>query len=423
MKKNKNFWFYSAARFISSTGTAMQSMAIPLYILDLTGSGTLMGMFSIFLFLPLAISAPFSGIIGDMKNRKNIMIISDLVRFALILTLSLLAGNITLNVYILFAFQTAISVMDSFFNSSSGAIMPEIVSKSEYLEACSIRGTIDGLTSLIGPVIGGMLYGLFGIKIIFLINSISFLLSAVSLLFIKYNHISIKKHTISIHSFVSDNIEGLSFIKNNKGIFQLTIFALIANCVLSPYFDIILPYVLKKVIGFSAQQYGYIAGFITLGMIICNIAISLYFKNWSTGRLIRLGLGAVPPICIIISMALYPSFVKSLGGASWTLFSILAVLTAVFGFLNALSNTPISTNIQKLVPNYIRSRYNAIAGMFSLGAIPLGSFLFGLLLDRLPYFYIMIGTSIAILIIYAVFLTTSCDDAFEPKTEEKSLSA
>lgn len=104
-------------------------------------------------------------------------------------------------------------------------------------------------------------------------------------------------------------------------------------------------------------------------------------------------------------------------------FSLLAFLTAIFGFLNALSNTPISTNIQKLVPNYIRSRYNAIAGMFSLGAIPLGSFIFGLLLDRLPYFYIMIGTSIAILIIYTVFLTTSCDDAFEPKTEENSISA
>ena len=422
MKKNKNFWFYSAARFISSIGTAMQSMVIPLYILDLTGSGTLMGMFSIFLFLPLAVSAPFSGIIGDVKNRKTIMILSDLSRFILILVLSLLAGIGTLNVYVLFAFQTAISIMDSFFNSSSGAIMPEIVPQSEYLEACSIRGTIDGLTNLIGPVIGGMLYGLFGIKIIFLINSISFLLSAVSLLFIKYNHTSIKKQNINIHSFISDNKEALLFIKNNKGILQLTTFALLANCLISPFFDIAAPYALKKIIGFSSQQYGYLAGFLTLGMIICNIAISLYFKNWSTKKLIKLGLGTVPPICIILSIVLYPSLVCFLGGASWCLFSVLAVLIVIYGFFLSLSNTPISTNVQKLVPNYIRSRYNAISGMFSLGAIPLGSFIFGILLDKFQYFYILFGTSIAILIVYTVFLSTSCNDVFEPKTEENSLS-
>lgn len=84
MKKSKNLWMYIGGRFISLMGSGVQMIAIPLYILDLTKSGTLMGVFSILTLVPALITAPFSGIIGDRRNRRNIMIAMDLGRGAFI---------------------------------------------------------------------------------------------------------------------------------------------------------------------------------------------------------------------------------------------------------------------------------------------------------------------------------------------------
>ena len=90
-------------------------------------------------------------------------------------------------------------------------------------------------------------------------------------------------------------------------------------------------------------------------------------------------------------------------------------LLYAMGFFNAFVNTPISTNLQNLVPNEMRSRFFSILGMFSQGAIPLGSLLFGILLDTMKYYNLLTIINILSILVSAIFLIKACDEAYEAK--------
>lgn len=415
MKKNKNLWMFLGGRFISLIGSGIQMIALPLYILDLTGSGTLMGIFSVMTLVPALVAAPISGIIGDRKNRRNIMIAMDMARGLLIILCGILAMAGSFNIYILFSIQVFISVMDSLFNSSSSALLPDLISKDELIEANSAKGGFDAASLILGPALGGVIYGIWGIKMVFYINGFSFLTSALFSLFISYNKKIYKKEKINLKIFIRENSQVLKFITVKKGLLQLFTFAMISNLLLAPLFDIIMPYVLKKEIGFASQQYGYIMGFYTAGILLGNIGISIYFKKLCLKKLMKTGLIIETIVTAIISILLFPMIVNIYGGAAWSLFISISLCCGVMGFFNAFVNTPISTNLQNLVPDEMRSRFFSILGMFSQGAVPIGSLIFGILLDSMKYYNLLTIVNILSAIAAVIFLTRACDEAYEAK--------
>lgn len=415
MRKNKNLWLYIGGRFVSLLGTGIQTIAIPLYILDVTGSGALMGVFSVLTFVPAIITSIFSGIIGDRRNRRNIMIAADLARGVLICFLGILAYKGCFNIYILFIMQIGISIMDSLFNASSAAIMPELIAKDKLIEANSTKSGFDAASTILGPALGGVIYGIWGIKMVFLINGISFITSAVFSSCIIYNRQVIKREKINRKVLLNENSEVLKFIISKRGLFQLFTFAMILNFLMSPMFDVVMPYVLKKKIQFSSQEYGYIMGFYTFGILLGNIAISLYFKKLTLKKLIKVGVSIETVITVMVCILILPKIVVIYGGGTIALFMSISICCTVMGAFNAFANTGISTNLQNLVPDKMRARFFSILGIFAQGAIPIGAVLFGTSLDKIKYFYILIGIAILSTLVSVIFLFNACDEAYETK--------
>ncbi|MFL0246292.1 MFS transporter [Candidatus Clostridium stratigraminis] len=419
----KNLWLFLAARFISYTGSGVQMIALPLYILDKTGSGTLMGVFSVLTLVPMLLTAPFSGIIGDRKNRRNVMITTDFGRGALICIMALLAMMGAFSIYTLFALQVFISIMDSIFNSSSQALLPDLLSSEQLIEGNSLKGGMDAAAYILGPALGGVIYGLWGIKMVFIINGFSFFISGFLTILILYKHVNEVKENINPKVFLKENIEVLKFIRLKRGLIQLFSFAMISNFLLAPIFDIVMPYALKKGIGFTSQDYGYVMGFFTVGILIGNIAISMRFKKLGLKKFMRWGLIIETVVSLILSLLIFPASVSFFGGAGLKLLIGIVICAVFMGVFNAFVNTPISTNLQNLVPQEMRSRFFAILGMFSQGAIPLGSLIFGILLDLMRYYYLMAAVIIIAAITAAIFLIFACDEAYEAKDLGTSLNS
>lgn len=418
MKKSRNLWLFIFGRFISLTGSGIQTIAIPLYILDITKSGTMMGVFSAVILIPILFTAPFSGIIGDRKNRKSIMIGTDLGRGILIGFAGIIVAAGSFNIYILFCLQIFISVMDSLFNSASAALMPELISKEELIEANALKGGTDAASAVLGPALGGLTYGIFGIKMVFYINAVSFLISAIASLFLRYRGHTSDKEKIDLKMFLNGNHEAIKFIVNKKGLLELFCFAMLSNFFLAPLFDIVIPYVLKKEVGFSSQQYGSIMGSLSVGVLLGNAGISVYFKKLGIKKLMKTGFIIETTLRVVVCGLLFPKVVSIYGGAGWKLFISLLICCIAMEFFNAFVNTSISTNFQNLVPDKMRARFFSILGMFSQGAIPLGSLLFGILLDRVKYYIILIVINMVMITVLAVFLTNASNGAYEAKAEE-----
>lgn len=418
MKKNKNLWMYIGGRFISITGSGIQFMALPLYILDSTSSGTLMGVFSILTLVPAVISAPFSGIIGDRRNRRNIMIAMDCGRGALVCVLGMISMRGILNIYILLILQVFISIMDSLFNSSSTALMPDLVCKDKLIEANSTKAGFDAVSTILGPILGGLIYGMYGIKMVFYINGISFIISAAFSTFITYKGKVIQNEKIDMKVLLDENFEVLKFILNKKGLLQLFTFAMIANFLLAPLFDVVMPFVLRKEVGFSSQQYGYMMSFLAAGILLGNVAILLYFKKLGLKKLMKYGFVIETILRVMVCALTFPYIVRLYGGATWFLFISIAVCCMIMEFFNAFVNTSISTNLQNLISAEMRSRFFAILGVFSQCAMPLGALLFGILLDKIEYYFILIIINASLILAIVIFLTKACDEAYEVKEQK-----
>ncbi|CAB1246324.1 MFS transporter [Clostridiaceae bacterium BL-3] len=414
MKYNRNLLSYMLGRFISYTGTGIQQIALPLYILDVTHSGIMMGFFSAINLIPNIVALPFAGILGDRKNRKNVMMVSDYARGCFVIFLGYFAMRGSLNLAFLFTVQIFISIMDSIFNASSTAILPELVEEDKLMNGIAARGGIDAVSMIIGPALGGIIYGIFGIKVIFYLNGLSFIISGISCTLINYENKDRKSKALTFKSFFTENSEVLYFIKKNKALLQLFSLAMVTNFLVAPLLDIVLPYVMKKEIGFTSQQYGYLISFFTFGILIGNILIATYLVKFSRKFIMKNSLVLQTMILFMFPVAVFPITVNHLGGHSLKLFMLLTCIMFLGGFFNSGLNTPLNTNLQEIVPNKMRSRFFSILGVFGQGAIPLGSVIYGVLLDKFPYYYILIVVMSVVFAVTLVFMKRAVPEVYEP---------
>ena len=220
---------------------------------------------------------------------------------------------------------------------------------------------------------------------------------------------------LTFKSFFTENSDVFYFIKKNRALLQLFSLALVTNFLVAPLFDIVLPYVVKKGIGFSSQQYGYLISFFTFGILLGNILMGTCLVKFSRKLIMKNSLVFQAIILFMFPAAVFPITVNYLGGHSMELFMLLAGIMFLGGFFNSGLNTPLNTNLQEMVPNRMRSRFFSVLGIFGQGAIPLGSLIYGILLDRFHYFCILMVVMSVVFIITLVFIKKAVPEVYEPK--------
>ena len=95
---SKDFTLVILGQIISLFGNAAIRFALPLYLLNLTGSSALYGTVTACAFIPSILLSPIGGMVADRVNKRNIMVILDFFTAAVILAFTLLMqrGNLIL---------------------------------------------------------------------------------------------------------------------------------------------------------------------------------------------------------------------------------------------------------------------------------------------------------------------------------------
>ena len=176
LKKNtafRNLWY---GQVISELGNWINSIAIYALILQLTGSGMAMAAAMMAKLLPMVVVSPLAGVVIDRMDRKTILITSDLLRSLTVLGFLMVASSADLwMVYVLTLFEVALT---GFFEPARNAILPSLVAKNHLVTANTLSGATWSIMLALGAALGGFVVGLFGIKIAFILDSLTYLLSA-----------------------------------------------------------------------------------------------------------------------------------------------------------------------------------------------------------------------------------------------------
>lgn len=402
---NTNFVLLMVGRMISDTGTGIQAVVMPLYIIDAGGSAATIGLFSFLSLIPVLLAYPFAGVVGDRQNRKVIMVAADLASGAAILGLAFVADSGRMNLILLFAVQILVALLYGFFDPATKGMLPQLVPQEQFNKANSTVASLRIFTGLLSPIIGSVLYVNLGIAVLFLINGISFLLSGVSELLIRYKHDKWDSAR-GMSGLIGDLSEGIRFILNNKVIGILCMFSLVLFALIQPIFTVVLPMFFRTRIEYSDTQYGYLQVIIVLGALLGSILVGVLFdKETKVTKPFMAGCSLLMGTMIVFAILLFPQVLSVLGNGSMTYFVLLAGILSLLSVAVMIINVPIQTFIQRATPNEYMSRVFSIVGLIGKGGMPFGALIYGVVLSGVEIHLTILAAALLSIIISIVFLT------------------
>lgn len=181
---NRNFIMVVLGQIISLFGNAILRFALPLYLLNETGSAALFGVVSACAFIPMIVLSPIGGIFADRVNKRNIMVVLDFSTSLLVLAIIILLGKMNLVVLLLCALFALYGISGA-YQPAVQASIPVLLPGEHIMQGNAVINLVSSFAGLIGPVIGGALFGFYGIMPILYVSMFCFLLSAIMEIFIQ----------------------------------------------------------------------------------------------------------------------------------------------------------------------------------------------------------------------------------------------
>ena len=216
VKTNANFRYLWFGQIVSLLGDWFNLIASATLIATLSQSGiAVSGLFVVRMLAPFITSA-FAGVVADRYNKKNILILTDLLRAATLLCFLFVrdAGDIWL-LYTLTGIQFAIS---GFFTPTKTAILPELVSDKELGAANTLSAATWSVMLSLGAALGGLVSGFWGIYPAFIIDAFTFLLSAFFIMKIKLSNQQLPDQLTSLASLLKEYLYGFRFLAKHHNI-------------------------------------------------------------------------------------------------------------------------------------------------------------------------------------------------------------
>ena len=176
VRHNRDFRRLYAANAVSQLGDWFNTVALFSLLVELTGKGEAVAIALLTRFVPTFFAGPAAGILADRLPRRTIMMVSDLLRCALVLCLLLVKRPD--QVWIAYAVVTAHSIVSAFFDPAQAATFPSLVPKEDLAYAATLENSLWSVTLAAGSALGGVVLAAFGRDAAFACDAASFLGSA-----------------------------------------------------------------------------------------------------------------------------------------------------------------------------------------------------------------------------------------------------
>ncbi len=383
----RNYLQFYAGQMVSMLGSSIVSFTIVWYITITYGDPIYL---SIAYFCSVGIQVliqPLGGVIADRFNRKKIIFIAD----------SLIAVG-TLMYILLFTFETQLDKMlllyivlgivcfrafvSSFQWPAAAAIIPLMVPKEQLTRLNGIKHISWGAINIAGPALGAVLYALWPMNTIILIDTVTYLVALVPLFLLKIP--SVKKEEIEVkekapkNSFVTEFKEGVRFLKTTKGLFALFLITTFINFFEQPLWVLRPLFVDSFHLG-SETDLAWILGFGQVGMFISGTIIILK-KTWKKKTRILM-------IALYVQIVGYLVHSLAPRGEIW----VMCLGALIMGFTFPFTGAMLQTLAQILIPPEMQGRASSILSTMCMAFTPIGIIVSGPLAKAIGYVPLFVG--------------------------------
>lgn len=367
----KNIILLLAGRTVSKFGAAFYLIALPLYILQLTGSLAQTGVFFSLSSLPALLATPFLGVFVEKVNRKHLLVACDLLTAALYALLLLPLGAEAF-MAVLFGVTVLVNVLANAFEIGSKLMFSELTTPDTIERYNGVKSFADSAAAVIAPALGTVAFGLWGFRFVVLVVTAGYALSAVQECFILYRWQK-RAEAQEQEGWLAQFAGGVRYVAGEKDVLALMAMAMALNFFAANAEEIINPGILVQKYGISEKLFGMtssaaVIGTLAAGLFIFrNKRIDLR-KNLKNLLLLNSGVMILIGVCSLC-MTGFPM-------AYFTLFLLFEFL---LGVITSLVNVPLISSFQTRIPIDYQGRFFALLAFASGLLIPLGISYAGLL--------------------------------------------
>ena len=368
--KTRNFRLYFTGMCVSLTGTWMQQVAMSWLVYRLTGSVFLLATVTFMAQIPILLVTPLMSVFVDRFDRQKI------------LTLSMAALTLSgvIEVWHILILSLLIGCINALDNPTRQAFYPSLVAKEHLSNAIALNSAVINGSRLIGPAIGGVLIGIFGEGLCFLLNGISYLGVIIALFLMRLSPFTVQHRRQNV---LTDIQEGFSYVSGNIPIRALLLLMSAVSFFGLPLMTFIPAYV-KDILQGDSEMLGFLLSSIGVGSFLAALYLA--------ARKSVVGLGKVVTIsAFLLGISL---MILSYIDTYWI--AALICLPAGFAIISTVAS--INTLLQTLSDEDKRGRVMGYLAMTFTGIAPVGSMFLGSLEKQtgLPAIILISGVSCAL---------------------------
>lgn len=344
-------------------------------------------------FLPMIMLSLLGGVLADRVNKRNIMVCLDFLTAGVITVFSWLLGIVP----IIPLFITVLMLLYGISGTYQPAVqasIPALVPKEKILSANAIVNQIGALANFIGPIIGGMLYGAFGIVIILKVSVLCFVLSAVMEIFIKIPFQKQPTQDKVLQIAAGDLRDSIRFLRIEKPLFvQICIVIAGLNLFLSPMLTIGIPVIVVDKLHLTDGLLGLTQGMLAVGGILGGLLTVLLDKKLTPQT-------AYVPLFLCTACSCLMGFGMAIGQSPMIKYIILSVTGLSVTIFTTMFSIQMLAVVQAETPQHLIGKVVACIMTFIMCVQPIGQLLYGFLFECLPSQpVIIIGASMISLVI------------------------
>lgn len=366
-----NYRRYFLGQAITQTGTWMQSVAQGWLVLQLTGSGTALGLVVACQAVPVMLLAPYGGVIADRVDKRKLRIYTQFATGALALILGLLTITGLIPLWYVFVSATLLGLCFAFDQPARQAFVSELVGEDRLRNAVSLNSVLVNATRSVGPAVAGLLISWVGTGTCFLINAASCIGLIWMLSKMEPDHLH---QTASAGRKPRQLREGFSYVRRTRNVGGLLAMLFIVG-MLAYNFQVVLPVIAEQTFHGDASTYGFMTAAMGVGAVIGGLITAGYGKT---------GLGAVTLAATTFGVMLL------VGAVAPTLVIALFAL-ALVGAASVFFNATGSTTLQLNARPDMRGRVMGLWSVAFRGSTPIGGPIAGWVTEHVggPYGLVM----------------------------------
>ncbi len=349
---NRNYRLFFIGQAVSFTGTWMQLVAQSWLVLEITGSGTAVGVLFALQFLPMMLLAPYAGVVADRADKRLLLMRVQILAVAAAGSMGVVTSLDRANVAVIYFLALMLGLAQSFDNPVRQSFITEMVGVGRATNAVSLNTVMINTTRIAGPALAGVLLARAGAAVCFFLNSASYIAAFFAYLLMRPEELHRSK---PVEQRRGQLREALRCVAGSPDLWiPLSMMAIVGTLAFN--FQVIIPVLIKEAFGRGPESFGTVVALAGVGSMIGGLAVA----SLSRPRRRHLIFATLLFGAFLSGFALAPGF-RAAGIAA----PLLGAGAAAF---LALANSTLQVNS---APE-MRGRVLALFSMAFLGSTPLG---------------------------------------------------